>query len=94
MTFLLIQSKNLSLSLQIMFLVIGVLALLFAFLMIFFYRKKIKRENDSKNDFQMEEAKVRYKIFYFWGHVVYLLIIFTLFVLSLIFLSIFIGSLF
>lgn len=94
MPVLLSQTKNLSLGLQIIFLAIGVLALLFAFLMIFLYRKKLKKENDSKNNFQMSETKVKYKIFYFWGHVAYLLIIFTLFIVSLIFLTIFIGSFF
>lgn len=94
MPILLSRIENLSLDLQIIFLAIGVLALFFVFLMIFLYRKKLKKESDSKNNFQMSETKVKYQIFYFWGHVIYLLIIFTSFIISFIFLTIFIGSFF
>lgn len=88
------QSNNLSIGLKIALPLIGLLSLLAAFILIFFYCKKIKREKSNKNNFEVLQLQIKYKIFYFWGHIAYILVIFTLFLIALISLAIFIGSFF
>lgn len=88
---LLIQ-KN-SLSINVVMLILGLVCLILGFLVIFLYRKKITKERKYQEEFKLKEIQTKYKIFYFWGHIAYVLIIFSSFIGSIVFLSIFFGSL-
>lgn len=89
---LIAQIKTSSTSLNIVMLILGLLCLIFAFVAIFLYRKKINKDKNHGGKFQLKEYQTKYKIFYFWGHVAYILVIFALFVAAIIFLAIFFGS--
>lgn len=92
MNFLINENSYLSVKLKIILLVIGLICLFIASLTIFLYCKKINREKTDRNKFKIVEKQTKYKIFYFWSHIVYILIIFASFVAAIILLSVFIGS--
>lgn len=74
-------------------LIIGIICLLTAFFVSFLYKKKISKEKNNKGTFTVKEIQAKYKIFHFWSHIVYIFIIFTLFIVAIIFMTIGISSL-
>lgn len=74
-------------------LVIGILCLLLAFFVIFLYKRKISKEKNNTESFRIKETQTKYKIFHFWGQILYIFIIFTGFVGAIILITIGISSL-
>lgn len=89
MNFLVVPTK----SVQIVMLLIGLLCIGLAFFVIFLYRRKLQREKNDREKFQTQEFQLKYKIFYFWGHVAYILVIFSFFIIGVILLAVGFGAL-
>lgn len=87
MTILVAQTKTLTIA---MFL-IGLVCLVLGFFVVFLYRRKLKK--NSQENFKIQEIQTKYKIFYFWGHIAYLLVIFSLLVLAIVCIAIGFGGL-
>lgn len=78
---------------QIVMLLIGLLCIGLAFFVIFLYKRKLQREKNDRGKFQTQEFQVKYKIFYFWGHVAYILVIFSLIIIGVVLLAVGFGAL-
>lgn len=92
MNFLLVKTKDLSLELKIVLLLVGLLCVVITFIAILFYKKKIQKEKNDRDQFKIIETQLKYKIFYFWGHIAYVLVIFTAVVAAIVLLAVSIGS--
>lgn len=76
----------------IVMLVIGIICLLVTPVVGYLYVLKVKKEKAHKGNFKIKDAKVRYEIFHFWSHVLYIFIMFTLIIASLVLLAVSIGN--
>ncbi|MDQ7982894.1 MAG: hypothetical protein REH79_01575 [Spiroplasma sp.] len=73
---------------RIGFLIAGITALILIPLIVFLYIRKLKNDRHNLNNFKVKQKSFIKEISQFWGHTIYIFIIFSLTIMALVFIPI------